>query len=114
MEQMLSVQEASSLLHDARVEHSEQMIRRWLRQGKLQGVRSANRKEGWRIPVSEIDHMIQSPQWIGTPYEDGIDENTTILRFQKQIEELETYVRELSSENQALRRKLGLDDGLPF
>jgi excisionase family DNA binding protein len=114
MESMLTVQEASDLLRASNVDHSDQMIRRWLRQGKIKGTRSANRKEGWRIPFSEIDYIIESQQYIGTPYEDGIDENTIILRFNKQIEELETVISELNSENYELRRKLGMDDGLTF
>lgn len=111
---LLTVKEASCYLLDARMEHSEQMIRRWLRQGKIKGIRSSNRKEGWRIPYKELDNFIYAQQWVGTPYEDGIDEQTMITRFMDEINSLQQTIRQLTTENHDLRRKLGYDDGVPF
>jgi DNA helicase HerA-like ATPase len=37
-EQMLTVQEAAGFLNDHHITSSEQMIRRWLRQGRIKGV----------------------------------------------------------------------------
>jgi excisionase family DNA binding protein len=33
-------------------------IRRWLREGKLRGVRPGGTKLGWRIPASEVDRIL--------------------------------------------------------
>lgn len=111
---LLTVREAICYLCEARMDQSEQMVWRWLRQGKIKEIRSTNRKEGWRIPYKELDHFIYSQQWIGTPYEDGIDDQTMIKRFIDEINSLHKTINRLSSENSELRRKLGYDDELPF
>ena len=33
-------------------------IRRWLRAGKLRGVRPGGTKLGWRIPASEVERLL--------------------------------------------------------
>jgi excisionase family DNA binding protein len=33
-------------------------IERWLRQGKLSGVRIGSRRAGWRIPESELARLL--------------------------------------------------------
>ena len=33
-------------------------IRRWLRDGKLRGVRPGGTKLGWRIPASEVERVL--------------------------------------------------------
>lgn len=37
-------------------------IRRWLRQGRLHGTRLGRTRNGWRIPVSEIERMLGGQQ----------------------------------------------------
>lgn len=111
---LFTIQEMISYLHDHRVEESEQMIRRYLRQGKIQGFRSANRKEGWRIPEDEVYRYLVAPNYKGTIYEEDIDDDTRIKRLFAEVERLEQYVSELSRENHNLRSKLGIDNGLPF
>lgn len=114
MSEVLSVAEAVVMLSEYRIHHSEQMLRRWLRQGRIQGVPPSSRKEGWRIPVEEVWHLITAPAMEGTPYEYGIDEQTMIKRLIEENEELKCRVRKLRDENHDLRVKLSLDDGIPF
>lgn len=107
MEGWLSVQEALQLLHENRMELSEQMLRRWLRQGKVQGIRPANRRVGWKISVAEVWHLIETRRWEGTSLEYGIDEQTTIQRLEQENAELRHQVDQLQEENSQLRVKLG-------
>lgn len=114
---LYTVREMISYLRDHsdyQIEESEQMIRRYLRQGKIQGIRSANRKEGWRIPEAEVYRYLVAPIFEGTMYEENIDDDTRIKRLFAEVERLEKYTSELSSENHDLRAKLGIDDELPF
>jgi hypothetical protein len=110
----LSVSEAAAMLGEYRIHHSEQMLRRWLRQGKIKGTPPTSRKEGWRIPVAEVWHLIMAPAMEGTAYEYGIDDKTRIERLIEENKELKDFVRELRDENHILRVRLGLDDGIPF
>ncbi len=41
----------------ARLQVGAETIRRWLRTGKLRGVRLGATKAGWRIAVSEIERI---------------------------------------------------------
>lgn len=34
-------------------------IRRWLRDGKIKGVRIGVRRAGWRIPMSEVERVLR-------------------------------------------------------
>lgn len=111
---LYTVQEMISYLRDHRIEESEQMIRRYLRQGKIQGVCSSNRKEGGRIPEAEVYRYMVAPNYKGTIYEEDIDDITLIKRLFAEVERLEQHVSGLSSENHNLRAKLGIDDELPF
>lgn len=111
---MLSVSEAAAMLGEYRIHHSEQMLRRWLRQGKIRGEPPSSRKEGWRIPIEEIWELIMAPAMEGTPYEYGIDDRTQMERLIEENRKLKEQVRDLRDENYDLRVKLGLDDEIPF
>jgi len=37
---------------------SPEMVRRWLREGRLDGVRLGGRKAGWRIAASDVIRML--------------------------------------------------------
>lgn len=114
MEATFTVQEMVGLLRDHHIDTSEQMIRRHLRQGKIQGIRSPNRKEGWKILGREVFRYWDSLRDEGTIYEDGIDDATQIKRLFEEVERLEKVVSELSKENYELHVKLGLEDDMPF
>ena len=49
-----------------RLRTSEETVRRWLRTGKIRGVRLGATRAGWRIPVSEIRRIL-SPTAVRTP-----------------------------------------------
>ena len=36
-------------------------VRRWLRAGKLRGVRLGGKKVGWRIPQGEVNRLVSLP-----------------------------------------------------
>lgn len=105
---MLTVREAVELLCNHRITSSEQMVRRWLRQGKIKGVISQNRKVGWRICKWELLDFMESLRWAGTAYEEGIDDATKIKRLLKEIDELKLQIQELEKENAQLLDKLGI------
>jgi excisionase family DNA binding protein len=52
-EQALTVSEVAE-----RLRASEDTVRRWLREGKLRGVRPGGTKTGWRVTVSEIGRFL--------------------------------------------------------
>ncbi|CAM4409615.1 helix-turn-helix domain-containing protein [Paenibacillus alkaliterrae] len=111
---MYTVKEMSDLLQDHHIGVSEQMIRRYLRKGKIEGVRPTNRKVGWTIPGHEVFRYWDSLQYEGTIYEEGIDESTRIKRLFAKVKSLERINSELSRENHDLRVRIGLEDDVPF
>jgi predicted site-specific integrase-resolvase len=106
-DEMLTVKEAIGLLSEYRIDNSEQMVRRWLRQGKIKGFRSTNRKQGWRIPSSEVWQIIEDKRWEGTAYEREFDDKTRVDRLLEEVMELRKQIEELQNENMELREKLG-------
>ena len=55
---MYNVNEALTQLQKFGITDSVQVIRRWLREGTLQGERSTDRKAGWRIHPGELARFI--------------------------------------------------------
>lgn len=45
-----------------RLRVSEETVRRWLRTGRLRGIRLPTERVGWRIPASVIDDLLQPKQ----------------------------------------------------
>jgi len=41
-----------------RLRLNEETVRRWLRTGKIQGVRLGGTRAGYRIPASEVDRLL--------------------------------------------------------
>lgn len=54
-EQHLTVEEAAE-----RLSLHEETVRRWLRTGKLAGIRLGERRSGWRIPLSAVQAMLDA------------------------------------------------------
>src|SRR5262245_6377538 len=52
-EELLTVPEAAR-----RLRLSQETIRRWLRENRIQGIRLATARAGWRIPASAVDEML--------------------------------------------------------
>jgi len=89
---MLTVLQALEILKKYNITDSEQMIRRWLREGRIKGQRSENRKEGWQIPSVELNRFIENIN--------------PAVKYQKEIEVLKARVVQLEAENSKLRNQL--------
>jgi excisionase family DNA binding protein len=53
---MLTVREVAE-----RLRASEKTVRRWLKEGKLRGVRPGGTRLGWRIPEEEVARLLDKP-----------------------------------------------------
>jgi hypothetical protein len=78
-----NVHEVLAILREYYITNSQQMVTRWIRQGKLNGVRSANRKDGYLVSEEDLFEFIEE-QCPGLPhvmnfYKDYI-ENLTVLK----------------------------------
>ena len=56
LDQLLTVLEVATQLRI-----TPKTVRRWLRAGKLRGVRLGGKKVGWRIPQGEVDRLVRLP-----------------------------------------------------
>ena len=54
-EKVLTVEEAAE-----RIRTTPHTVRRWLREGKLKGTRPGGTRLGWRIPESEVRHLLDA------------------------------------------------------
>ncbi|ACK90794.1 conserved hypothetical protein [Bacillus cereus AH820] len=59
MTRWYNVNEALEVLKSYDITSSKQMITRWLREGKILGEVSVNRKEGWRIHENDLEDFIE-------------------------------------------------------
>ncbi|HHQ2479473.1 TPA: helix-turn-helix domain-containing protein [Bacillus cereus] len=59
MTRWYNVNEALEVLKSYDITSSKQMITRWLREGKILGEVSVNRKEGWRIHEKDLEDFIE-------------------------------------------------------
>jgi hypothetical protein len=89
---MLTVEEAFHILQREGITHSIQMVRRWLRDGKIMGIRTPNRKEGWHIPKHELDVFIES--------------RDTHAGLKKTINRLTAEIERLTQENETIKLQL--------
>ncbi|HDR4562014.1 hypothetical protein FO499_12880 [Bacillus anthracis] len=60
MGRMLNVDEALCILQNYFITDSRQMVVRWIREGKIVGERTENRKEGYRISEENLNEFIES------------------------------------------------------
>src|SRR5699024_10288591 len=58
--QYYDVAEAFAILKKNKITTSEESVRRWLRQGMIQGVAPASRKEGWLVREDNLQAFIRS------------------------------------------------------
>lgn len=115
-----NVHEVLAILQKYYITDSQQMVARWIREGKIQGIRSENRKEGYRVSEDELFEFIEE-QRPGLPsimqiyecyvrqlkpefQEENITENQEILNNNLQL---------IETENDGLReRVLSLENAL--
>lgn len=55
-----TVDEAFNILRENKITTNEESIRRWLRQGFIQGIPPATRKDGWRIREEDLNAFINA------------------------------------------------------
>ena len=56
---MYTVDEAFEILAEKKITSSKEIVRRWLRNGTLKGIKPSSRKEGWRIPEESLEVFIE-------------------------------------------------------
>lgn len=58
MKELLNVKEATQILSEEAITNSEQIVRRWIREGKLKATRTENRKNGYCIFADDLTEFI--------------------------------------------------------
>lgn len=56
---MYSVEQALEVLKKENITNSVQMLRRWLRDDKIDGATRKSRKTGWEIPIESLNQFIE-------------------------------------------------------
>lgn len=56
---MISVEQALEMLQKEGITNSIQMVRRWLRAGKIEGASQQSKKTGWEIPLEGLNQFIE-------------------------------------------------------
>ena len=56
---MLTVSQAMAKFKQAKVHQNEELLRRWLRKGKIEGAVIHSKREGWLIPEDSIKVLIE-------------------------------------------------------
>lgn len=56
---MYSVEQALEVLKQENITNSVQMLRRWLREDKIDGATQKSRKTGWEIPIESLNQFIK-------------------------------------------------------
>ena len=85
-ERIYTVNEAFELLKTYKVTSNIESLRRWLRQGEIEGIAPASRKEGWKVSQTALDRFIATrlPDFITK--NEVIENNTTnIVLNEEQI-----------------------------
>ncbi len=98
----LTVQEALELLKNEGITESDQVVRRWLREGKLKGVRSTNRKEGWRVDLNHLKQFINERK----PVDITTELTKTIKTLREAYEEVKSEREALKIENERLKEMI--------
>ena len=56
---MFTVSQAMEKFKQAKVPQNEELLRRWLRKGKIEGAVIHSKREGWLIPEDSIKMLIE-------------------------------------------------------
>lgn len=105
---ILTLQEATSLMHSYGIKCNQEKVQRWLDEGKLKGTKD---NETYTITIDDVYNFLEDYRWAGTAFEKGIDEETRIDRFLDEIAVYRSRIEELEIENQELKNQLGI---IPF
>ncbi|HEX5351152.1 MAG TPA: helix-turn-helix domain-containing protein [Trichococcus sp.] len=63
---MLTVAEAVKILSKKNITHSEEMVRRWIRKGKIKDAVKFSNKEGWLIPEDSLEEVIAAKTYMNS------------------------------------------------
>lgn len=80
-ERIYTVTEAFELLKSYKITSNIESVRRWLRQGEIEGIEPASRKEGWKISQSALDRFITKrlPEFITTNDVNKVNKTNVVL-----------------------------------
>lgn len=96
MKELLNVKEATQILSKEGITQSEQIVRRWIREGKLKATQMENRKTGYCIFADDLTEFISKrkpeKEWQRIAHED-------YMKWEKAFFEN----RRLAEENQRLK-----------
>ena len=81
-------------------------VKQWLVNGEIEGTIFINGM--YFIAEDDVYQFLEDYRWKGTPFEDGIDEETRMKRFIEEIEMYKNRISELLNENSELQRQLGI------
>lgn len=56
---MYTVDEAFQILKDLKITSNKESVRRWLRQGVIEGISPISKKDGWKIPKEALDEFLK-------------------------------------------------------
>ncbi|MCM3360966.1 hypothetical protein ACTQ5K_00515 [Niallia sp. Sow4_A1] len=103
MVKLLNENEATLLIHSYGIKCDVQMVKQWLKEGKLKGVE----KEGNTIiEEGAVYNFLAAYRWEGTAYEQGIDDQLKISRLLEEVEDYRQRVIELEKEKSQLKEQL--------
>jgi FtsZ-binding cell division protein ZapB len=112
---MYTVEEAFERLKQYGITENIEVVRRWLRQGKLRGIKPEKRRDGWRIPKENLDAFILER----VPGLNQVINATKIVKEQpdiinttnvvnEEIERLQEEINQLHEKNQQQVQKIAL------
>lgn len=90
----LTVNEVLNLFKAHGITDSAQIIRRWLREGKLKGIPPESRKAGWMIPQEEVERFIAERNPL---YAENRKLRAEIARLNKRLEQLKAGEKRTSA-----------------
>lgn len=98
---MYTVEEALKKLKQYGITDNAEVVRRWLRSGKLKGVKPEKKRDGWRIAKEDLDAFIAErvPAVENALNATNCKEGNTTKVVNEQIEQLQEKIERLREEN---------------
>lgn len=80
---MYSVEQALEVLKKENITNSVQMLRRWLRDDKIDGAIQKSRKTGWEIPVESLNQFIELKKNESSKVTSNVNKDSLEYSYQK-------------------------------
>lgn len=86
-ERLYTVQEVFEVLQTNKITSNIESVRRWLRQGKIEGVVPARKKDGWKVTQSALDRFLAErlPEDLITTKDVKKDNKTNVVIDREEI-----------------------------